>query len=164
MVRGASSSGKEIQLVVFSLHGEEFGIDIRQVKEVLKVTQVTYLPHTAEYIQGVINLRGEVIPVINLRIRFGIPTDDEKKETQRIIIVEIEGTLVGLIVDSVSEVIGLPLEAIETPSGTIAGTKSHFLEGVGKYNDRLLIILKLDMILTTEERISLSELEDWQDG
>lgn len=163
MVRGGSSSKKEIQLVVFSLQGEEFGIDIGKVKEVLKVGQVTYLPHTAEYIQGVINLRGEVIPIINLRIRFGIAGEDAQLESQRIIIVEIDGVLVGLVVDSVSEVITLSWDSIEKPSGTIAGTQSQFLEGVGKYEERLLIILKVDTILTTEERISLSDIQDWQD-
>ncbi|MDO9574877.1 MAG: chemotaxis protein CheW, partial [Candidatus Contubernalis sp.] len=84
-----------------------------------------------------------------------------ESESRRVIIVEVEGTQVGLLVDSVAEVIMLPLEAIQRPSSTIAGTKSQFLEGVGNYNDRLLIILKLDTILTTEERITLSDLQDW---
>ncbi|PKM78854.1 MAG: chemotaxis protein CheW, partial [Firmicutes bacterium HGW-Firmicutes-13] len=131
MIREGSLSRGEIQLVVFNLHGEEFGVDIKQVKEVLKLTQVTHLPHTAEYIQGVINLRGDVIPVINLRKRFGIPDDEEDKTSSRIIIVEIEGDLVGLIVDSVSEVLRLSTEAVESPSSTVAGSKSEFLEGVG---------------------------------
>ena len=163
MVKGGSLSGKEMQLVVFHLQEEDFGVDIRQVKEVLKLSQVTHLPHTAEDIEGVINLRGEVIPVINLRKRFGIPGEQQGHEGQWVIIVVIEGTQVGLTVDSVAEVIRLPLEAIERPSSTIAGTKSQFLEGVGKYNDRLLIILKLETILTTEERISLSDLHDWSE-
>lgn len=161
MVKGGSLSGRELQLVVFNLQEEDFAVDIRQVKEVLKLPQVTHVPHTAEYIEGVINLRGEVIAVINLKKRFAVPGEDRESESRRVIIVEVEGTQVGLLVDSVAEVIMLPLEAIQRPSSTIAGTKSQFLEGVGNYNDRLLIILKLDTILTTEERITLSDLQDW---
>lgn len=160
MLREDSSGKGEIQLVVFSLHGEEFGVDIKQVKEVLKLTQITNLPHTAEYIQGVINLRGDVIPVINLRKRFGILDDEEDKTSSRIIIVEIEGELIGLIVDSVSEVLRLPMESVEFPSSPVAGSKSEFLEGVGKYQDRLLIILKLIKILSTQDRINIAELQD----
>lgn len=161
MVKGGSLSGRELQLVVFNLQEEDFAVDIRQVKEVLKLPQVTHVPHTAEYIEGVINLRGEVIAVINLKKRFAVPGEDRESESRRVIIVEVEGTQVGLLVDSVAEVIMLPLEAIQRPSSIIAGTKSQFLEGVGNYNDRLLIILKLDTILTTEERITLSDLQDW---
>ncbi len=161
MVKEGSPAKGEIQLVVFNLHGEEFGIDIGQVKEVLKYTQVTHIPHTAEYVEGVINLRGEVVPVVNLRNRFGIPDQEGEDLNQRIIIIEVEGDLVGLIVDSVTEVIRMPVRSVESPSDTVAGSKSEFVEGVGKYDDRLLIILKLEKIITTEERISLSDLQDW---
>lgn len=164
MVKEESPVKGEIQLVVFSLRGEEFGIDINQVKEVLKFTRVTHIPHTAEYVEGVINLRGEVVPIINLRNRFGIPEEEGEALNKRIIIVDIEGDLAGLIVDNVSEVLRLPLKTLDSPSDSVAGTRSKFLEGVAKFEDRLLIILKLDKIITTEERISLAELQEWQEG
>ncbi|RQD76127.1 MAG: purine-binding chemotaxis protein CheW [Candidatus Syntrophonatronum acetioxidans] len=163
MVKEGSLAKGEIQLVIFSLHGEEFGIDINQVKEVLKFIQVTHIPHTAEYVEGVINLRGEVIPVVNLRKRFDISDEKEEELKKRIIIAKIEGDLVGLIVDSVSEVLRLPLRAVESPSGTVAGSRSEFLRGVGKHDDRLIIILELDKIIATEEKISLADLQEWQE-
>lgn len=160
MARKETQAQEVIQLVVFNLHGEDFGVNIQNIKEVLKLTQITQLPHTEEYIEGVINLRGEVIPVINLRKRFSILDMEEDKSNNRIIIVEIEGELVGLIVDSVSEVVRLPASDIESPSGKFAGARAEFLEGVGKYEDRLLIILNLGKIVHGEERITLAELTE----
>ena len=163
LVREGSLTKGYIKLVIFNLYEEEFGINVNHVEEVLRLTRITHIPHTAEYVEGVINLRGEVIPVINLRKRFGIPDDIDNEMKKRIIIVTIEGDKVGLIVDSVREVLQLPSKVVESPTETVAGSKSEFLEGVGKYDDRLLIILKLDKIITTEERISLSELQEWQE-
>lgn len=149
---------QELQLVVFCLQGEEFAVDIQEVREVLKITQITPLPQTLDFIEGVINLRGEVIPVVDLRKRFRITGTQETKKT-RIIIVEVQGSLVGLIVDSVTEVLHLTSSAVEPPPKQLVGTRAEFIQGVGKLGDRLLIILDLDKILSSDEQVGLDQLK-----
>lgn len=157
MTDGKNKTDSEIQMVAFKLEKEEFAVNIQQVREVLKMTQVTPLPRSARFIEGVINLRGEVIPVVDLRKRFELETQENKEET-RIIIVEIRDNKVGLIVDSVTEVLRLPASSIQPPPSGIAGTRTDFIKGVGKIDDRLLILLNLEKILTTEEKIALEEV------
>jgi len=152
-----NKTDSEVQMVAFKLEKEEFAVNIQQVREVLKMTQVTPLPRSARFIEGVINLRGEVIPVVDLRKRFELETQENKEET-RIIIVEIRDNKVGLIVDSVTEVLRLPASSIQPPPSGIAGTRTDFIKGVGKIDDRLLILLNLEKILTTEEKIALEEV------
>jgi len=147
----------EVQMVAFMLDKEEFAINILQVREVLKMTQVTPLPQSAHFIEGVINLRGEVIPVIDLRKRFELDSGERGEQT-RIIIVEIRESKVGLIVDSVTEVLRLSSAAIQPPPSRVAGTRTDYLKGVGKIDERLLIVLNLDKILTTEEKILMDEI------
>lgn len=151
------SDQTEIQMVAFKLENEEFAVDIQQVREVLKMTQVTPLPQSAHFIEGVINLRGEVIPVVDLRKRFELPIGKRSEQT-RIIIVEIKGNNVGLIVDSVTEVLRFSASAIQPPPTRIAGTRTDLIKGVGKLQERLLIILDLEKILTTDEKIVLDEI------
>jgi len=148
----------ELQLVAFFLQGEEFAVDIQRVREVLKLPPITPLPQSLDFIEGVINLRGEVIPVVDLRKRFRL-ADASKSDKARIIIVEIEEGLVGLIVDSVTEVLHLIPSAIEPPPRRLAGTRSEFISGVGKLGDRLIIILHLEKILSTEEQLELEHLQ-----
>lgn len=157
MVINKNEAVAEVQMVVFKLEKEEFAVDIHQVKEVLKMSRVTPLPQSAHYIEGVINLRGEVIPVVDLRKRFELP-EGERAEQTRIIIVEIQDSNVGLIVDSVSEVLRLSSSAIQSPPERVAGTRTDLIKGVGKVADRLLIVLNLDKILATEEVIFLEEV------
>ncbi|MEW5785269.1 MAG: chemotaxis protein CheW [Bacillota bacterium] len=147
----------ETQLVVFSLEKEEFACKINDVREVLKMVRVTPLPRSLEFVEGVINLRGEVIPVIDLRKRFGLPAA-ERTAGSRIIIVEVGTTMIGLIVDSVTEVIRLPDKQIQVTPEHVAGTRTYLILGVGKINERLLIILNLEHILTSEEQIALEEV------
>lgn len=147
----------EVQMVAFKLENEEFAVDIHKVREVLKMTRVTPLPQAAHFLEGVINLRGEVIPVVDLRKRFELPVGKRDEQT-RIIIVEILDSKVGLIVDSVTEVLRFSSDAIQPPPTRIAGTRTDLIEGVGKIDDRLLIILNLEKILTTEEKIALEEI------
>lgn len=151
---------KERQLVVFSLYQEEFGCEITQVREIIKLPSITKLPHVSDYIKGVTNIRGEIIPVISLRKRFGLEEEEETQNT-RVIIVEINGSQVGFIVDSVAEVLRIPESAIEPPPRSIAGLKADYLNGVGKVDDRLLILLDVNKILTTEEQIQLKNIEDY---
>ncbi|MGI6307370.1 MAG: chemotaxis protein CheW [Dethiobacteria bacterium] len=156
-MRRGNEAVSETQIVAFKLEEEEFAVNIHQVREVLKMVPVTPLPQSAHFIEGVINLRGEVIPVVDLRKRFELPEQERSGQT-RIIIVEIEEHKVGLIVDFVTEVLRLPSTAIQPPPARVAGTRNDLILGIGKIEDRLLIILNLAKILTMNERISLKEI------
>lgn len=149
---------RERQLVIFSLYKEEFGVEITKVREIIKPRNITRLPHVSEFIEGVTNLRGEVIPVICLRKRFGLDSQENTQDT-RIIIVEVNDSRVGFIVDAVTEVLRIGESAIEPPPRTIAGLRADYLQGVGKVEDRLLILLDVDKILTSEEQIAFQGLE-----
>ncbi len=147
----------ETQLVIFVLASEEFACNIADVREVLKMIRVTPLPRSLDFVEGVINLRGEVIPVIDLRKRFNLPAVDRTDES-RIIIVEVEERMVGLTVDSVSEVIRLSNKQIQEAPSQVAGEQTNLIMGVGKIDERMLIILNLERILTSEEQIALDDL------
>jgi purine-binding chemotaxis protein CheW len=147
----------ETQLVVFVLASEEFACNIADVREVLKMIRVTPLPRSLDFVEGVINLRGEVIPVIDLRKRFNLPAVDRTDES-RIIIVEVEERMVGLTVDSVSEVIRLSNKQIQEAPNQVAGEQTNLIMGVGKIDERMLIILNLERILTSEEQIALEDI------
>lgn len=148
---------KEIQLVAFKLDNEEFACKISDVQEVLKMVRVTPLPQSLKFIEGVINLRGEVIPVIALRKRFDLPEIDHSKHS-RIIIVEVGANRVGLIVDQVSEVLRLPASQVQASPAGIAGGDSELIVGVGQIEQRLLIILNLEYILSSEEQLALEDI------
>lgn len=150
---------EERQLVVFRLHNEEFGVEITEVREIVKPRHITRLPHVADYIEGVTNLRGEVIPVICLRKRFGLEPQEETQDT-RIMMLEVKDSMVGFIVDAVTETLRLPEDAIEPPPSNIAGLRSDYLAGVGKLEDRLLILLEVDKILSSDEQIQLRSLQE----
>lgn len=154
----AKSSDRERQLVAFRLRDEEFGVDIKQVREIIKPTIITRLPHVSDFIEGVTNLRGEVIPVISLRKRFGVP-DTENTQDTRIIILDTADSRVGFIVDEVTEVLRISASAIDPPPSSISGLSAEYLQGVGKVDDRLLILLDVERLLDEEEHIRLDELE-----
>ncbi len=147
----------ETQLVVFVMEKEEFACGINSVREVLKMIRVTPLPRSLDFVEGVINMRGDVIPVIDLRRRFGLP-EAERTDESRIIIVEVEERMVGLIVDSVREVLSLSNQQIQEAPNQVAGEKTDLITGVGKVDDRMLIILDLDRILTSEEQLALEDI------
>ena len=147
----------ETQLVVFRMESEEFACGINDVREVLKMIRVTPLPRSLDFVEGVINLRGEVIPVIDLRKRFGL-TEAERTDESRIIIVEAEERMVGLTVDSVTEVIRIPNTQIHDAPNQVAGQQTNLIMGVGKIDQRMLIILNLDRILTSDEQIALADI------
>lgn len=135
------------QLVVFQLGNEEYAASIGQVKEIIRYGGATKLPNTPGYLTGIINLRGKVIPVVDLTKRFGLPRT--KEGDVQAIIVEAAGREVGMVVDEVSEVLRIEDAAIE-PASTVNHT-GEFLRGIGKMGDRLLIILDLDKIFSEEE-------------
>ena len=147
----------ETQLVAFKMGGEEFACNIKDVNEVIKMLKVTPLPRSLDFIEGMINMRGEVIPVIDLRKRFGMDTAERTKDN-RIIIVEVDDNLIGLIVDSVSEVTSIPNDQIQEAPNQVAEGRTDLITGVGKINERMLIILNVENILSTEEQIALEEV------
>lgn len=146
------NENEELQLVVFQLGGEEFGVDIMSVQEIIKMTNITRIPQAPPYVRGVINLRGKIIVVVDLDMRLDITGKEEADENSRIIVVEINDLVVGMMVDSVSEVMRLPKSNIEPAPPVIAAKiGAEYLQGVGKVGDRLLILLDLKKVLTDEE-------------
>jgi len=139
------------QLVVFQLGHELYGADISVVREVSSVQRVTRVPRTPKYIEGVTNLRGRVIPVVDLRRRLGLPVSAATKAT-RIAVAELEGGQVGMIVDAVLEVLRVPQSAIEPPSQLLSKVDSEYVHGVAKVDGRLIILLDLARVLAREER------------
>jgi purine-binding chemotaxis protein CheW len=139
------------QLVVFQLGHEFYGADISVVREVSPVQRVTRVPRTPKYIEGVTNLRGRVIPVVDLRRRLGLPVSAATKST-RIAVAELEGGQVGMIVDAVLEVLRVPQSSIEPPSQLLSKVDAEYVGGVAKVDGRLIILLDLGRVLQREER------------
>jgi purine-binding chemotaxis protein CheW len=139
-------SNNEVQLVVFKLLREEYGISILQVQEIKKMSDITRVPHTPDYIKGVINLRGSVLPVFDLKKRLNLPHHDYTDDT-RIIIVKIDDISVGMIVDEVSEVMAISKNNIEPPLNVVGSIAANYLSGVGKLENRLLILLSMEAII-----------------
>ncbi|MEW5796057.1 MAG: chemotaxis protein CheW [Candidatus Zixiibacteriota bacterium] len=145
-----SATSDELQLVSFNIGTEEFGVDILKVQEINRMVEITRVPQAPHYIEGVINLRGKVIPIVDLRKRFNLELKEHDKNT-RIVVVDIGGTIMGMIVDSVSEVLRLPADTIEPPPDIVTGVNSEYIRGVAKLDDRLLIFLDLSKVIDMAE-------------
>ncbi|MBP2652652.1 MAG: cheW 2 [Firmicutes bacterium] len=145
----------ELQLVVFSLATEEYGLLITKVQEINRIVPITKLPQTPNFMEGIINLRGRVIPIIDLRKRFQLKVSDYDEDT-RIIIVEVAGQTVGVIVDAVTEVVCLSKALVEPPPPSFI-LDAEYVDGIGKFDERLLILLNIDKILTSQEEIILKQ-------
>lgn len=145
-----SSSSETVQLVSFTVENEEYGVHISDVESVIRLPDITRLPQTPDFIKGVINLRGNVIPVIDMRERFGLETT-EYLSTTRVMVMKIKNRLIGMIVDTVSQVIVLNNDDIEEAPEIVSGLSREYIEGIGKAANRMIIILKIDRVLTTEE-------------
>ncbi len=150
----SDAAGELLQLVSFKMGQEEFGVDILLVREINRMVEITQVPKSPEYVEGIINLRGRVIPIVNLRLRMGMPKKEEDKHT-RIVVVELEDQLIGFVVDAVSEVLRIPRNITEPPPETATGMDAEFITGIAKMEDRLLILLNLNRILSVEEREAL---------
>ncbi|WP_297045598.1 chemotaxis protein CheW [uncultured Desulfovibrio sp.] len=146
-----------LQLVTFSIGEEEFGVNILKVQEIIRTMEITKVPRAPEFVEGVINLRGKVIPIIDLRRRFGLAPKAHDKNT-RIIVIEINNVIVGFVVDAVSEVLRIPASTVEPPPPVVAGVESDYISGVGQLQDRLLIMLDLDKLLSSEDMEMLSAM------
>lgn len=140
-----------LQVVVFELGDELYGADIAVVREVGPLQRVTRVPRTPRYIEGVTNLRGRVIPVIDLRRRLGLPVTPHTKQT-RIAVAELDGGQVGMIVDSVQEVLRIPSGAVEPPTGLVSKLDAESITGVAKVGDRLIVLLDLAHVLQRDDR------------
>jgi purine-binding chemotaxis protein CheW len=138
-----SRSADEIQLVVFELGEERYGLDIATVYEIIRHQPITAVPQAPAFVEGVINLRGRIIPVVDLRDRFGMATGALTKAS-RIVVCDAAGTRVGLVVDGVSEVLMVPADAIESTPDVAAGHDAGYLRGIAKLGERLIILLDLD--------------------
>ncbi len=148
-----SAISLEELIIAFRLGEEEYGVDVSQIQEIIKMREITRVPKAPYYIRGVINLRGNVIPIIDLRKRFNLPFK-EVTDQSRIIVFDIKGVRFGIIVDAVSEVIRLPRENIEPPPPiAMGGIETVYLKGVGKVNNKLIILLDLEKALGLEELI-----------
>ncbi len=139
-----------MQVVCFNIGREEYGVEILKVQEILKLPKITRLPKSAHYIMGVIDLRGKVIPIVDLSKRFGIK-EAEDSESRRAIVVDIRGKRVGLAIDAVSHVIKLESKEIEPPPPIVKGISGRYIIGIGKLKDSFVIILDIDQIFSSEE-------------
>ena len=152
-------SGEVVQVVSFKLATEEYGVDISQVQEIIRMVEITHVPRAPRFMEGVINLRGQLIPIIDLRTRFGMPRAEQTKST-RIVVTEIGSKRVGIVVDSVSEVLNLPIENVEAAPEMIAGVGTEYIQGVGKMAERLIIMLDLTMVISVDEKHQLDQISD----
>lgn len=147
----------EQQLVVFTISSEFFGADISSVREIIKLEQVTKIPNTESYIEGIINLRGKIIVIIDLAKKLGLVSSTDKKNT-RVIVSEIRGSLIGFIVDSCNEVMRMSSDKIEeAPNAIKSKISGDYLEGVGKIDGRLVIIINLDKMISESELGTISK-------
>ena len=152
----AKASDEILQLVSFNVGTEEFGVDILKVQEINRMVDITRVPRSPEFVEGIINLRGKVIPIIDIRKRFNMELSEHDKNT-RIVVVDIDGQIMGMVVNSVSEVLRIPASTIEPPPEVVSSIESEYIRGVAKLDDRLLIYLDLSKILTGEERNVLAK-------
>ena len=154
-VPGGSGRSGELQIVVCELADEHYGLDIAKVFEIIRHQPITPVPRAPAFVKGVINLRGRIIPVVDLRGRFGMAEAEPTKET-RIVVAESSNTRVGLVVDSVSEVLLLALESVESPPDVAAGADAEYLRGIANLGDRLVLLLELDGLFGLEEQGALA--------
>jgi purine-binding chemotaxis protein CheW len=144
----------EDQIVVFELGSEHFGVKISAVESIIKMQAITKMPHAPEFVEGVTNLRGKVLPVIELRKRFGLERREADRNS-RIIVISEGGTEVGMIVDGVSEVLTVNEQAVEAAPAITASVDSTFITGIAKIDQRLVILLDLGRVLSIQEQGSL---------
>ena len=144
-------TNEEMQLVCFKVDHEEYAVSIMKVQEIIRINEITAVPKTKEYMKGIINLRGTVVPVVDMRTRFGLKAPSNQ-ELCRIVVVKISGKTTGLIVDSVTEVLRVSKSQIEPPPTSVANLDGQFIEGVGKFNEgkRIIVLINVDCLLSDE--------------
>lgn len=149
----------EKQLVIFELGAEYFGIDISLVEGINKMLEITKIPQSPAYLEGITNLRGSVLPVIDLQKRFGMPAQERTNET-RIMVANVDGVKIGMVVSAVSEVLTIEDNIIEPPPPMVSNVNSEFIIGVAKIDKRLVIMLDLAKVLSVEEKMQVTKVVD----
>jgi len=145
------SSAEEMQVVVFKLGTEEYCVPVFQAKEIQMYTHPTKIPNTPAFVEGIINLRGQIIPILDLKKRFGSGSTEVNIST-KIIIIDMDGEQLGILVDSVSEVLKIPQNKFEAPPSAVkTSINNSYISGIGKLENRLLILIDLGKVLTDEE-------------
>ena len=154
----ADAASEIRQLVIFKLAEGSFGLDIRFVREINRLMEVTPIPTAPAYVEGIMNLRGAVVPVVSLGLRFGLEKSETTKDS-RIVVIESNHNLLGLVVDEVSEVLRLPSSDVESANNmATGGVNVDFIEGVGKVDGRLILLLAPDRLFTDEEQVQIAEI------
>ncbi|QED47563.1 chemotaxis protein CheW [Cytobacillus dafuensis] len=148
----------EIKLIVFQLNTKEYAIPVNQVRSIEKVEHITRVPHTDKFVKGVLNLRGVITPIIDLRSRFELD-ESSYSDSTRVIIVGFNELEVGFIVDLANDVIDIPVNSIEPPPEVVGVKEAEYINGVAKIGKRLLILIDLEKILKIEERSSIQGIE-----
>jgi purine-binding chemotaxis protein CheW len=146
-----------LQLVTFVVGAEEFAVPILSVQEINRMMQITRVPQSPPFVEGVINLRGKIIPVVDLRKRFGLENSQSNADN-RIIVVEVGGRVIGFTVDRVNEVLRIPSSIVEPPPAMVSGIDSEYVQGVGKLEDRLLILLELGRLFAPAQMQAMGQL------
>ena len=157
-VKTGESKNELIQLVSFNLGAEEYAVEVLKVREIIRMTAITHIPNTPPSVEGIINLRGKVIPIISLRNRFSMPGTQDDQHT-RIMVMDIAGKLMGFIVDGVSEVIRISNSEIQPPPTIAAGGMDQdFICGVIKHGEQLLLMLQLDRMFSSDEQDAFADI------
>ncbi|GAB7081616.1 chemotaxis protein CheW [Megalodesulfovibrio paquesii] len=158
----ATQGDSPLRLLTLTLDNVYFALDIQSVREILDMTDITSIPHTPEYMRGVVNVRGSAVPVVDLRLKFGLPAAERTLNT-RIVILEVSRgdgmAAIGAIADSVREVLEVETSKIDPPPRMGTGIKVDFIKGISRQNDRFLLILDASKVFSTEEILSLDELD-----
>ncbi len=145
-MEGSVVEGDVMQLISFNLGNEEYAVDIMNVNEINRIPEFAQVPNSPDYLEGVINLRGRIIPVINLRKKFGMSKKDTD-ERSRIIVMDLQGTTMGLLVDSVSEVLRIPSGIVEPAPQMASDISDEFIKGIAKLDKRLVILIDIDRLM-----------------
>lgn len=151
----------EKQLVIFELGAENFGIDIASVEGINKMLEITKIPKAPDYMLGITNLRGSVLPVIDLQKRFSMAVQEQTSET-RIVVANMDGVKIGMVVSAVSEVLTIDDKVVEPPPPMVSNVNSEFIVGVAKIDKRLVILLDLAKVLSAEEKQQVSNITEKQ--
>lgn len=151
-------SGNEIQLVVFTLAGCELGVPIRQVREIIRVSEIAVMPKAPPFLEGIINLRGRIIPVLDLKKRFGMPLVEKTYET-RILVLELKDQILGLLVDKVADVLKISSGTIQSAAEPVLTLGTDFIAGLASFNDRLIVLFRTEKIFNLDELKALPDFE-----
>ncbi|MCD6450625.1 MAG: purine-binding chemotaxis protein CheW [Thermotogaceae bacterium] len=149
----------EFKVVSFVLGNEDFGVDIMKVDSIVEFGKIIKIPESADFVEGVMNIRGKVVPIINLRKKFYIEDlDEEQKKRAKVVVINLDKRQVGLLVDDVKEVLSINQDQLEEPPSEIGGVGRNYILGIAKLNDSMMVILDIDKILSAEEKVELGNI------